>query len=260
MKTFFICIFPTFFLLSCAGKAPPEAFLVSPFPSSVAGTRVSNVHLIDSVKGKVFRGMRLRDKEDVLNLKTHLGMTDVLIFRAASKGVGVEDEIAMLQELGYERSRITQIPFEWKETPSFQLVCEQSLQALELMRAAVLDASKSLYVHCTVGEDRTGYIAALYKMAYLGKNEDEVFRDDMCAHGYADGNKQKPKEVNELIHANITHTFVKMSYLLRTQPESFKALDRKLCEKDPSTLSPNLALELRTAALQRRCLKAASVH
>ena len=239
-------------LASCA-TTNREASLVSPVPSSVPGTRVTNVHLIDKDQGRVYRGMRIRDKEDAVNLQNVIGMTDVLIFRAASSGVGVDDELKILAEIGLPKASVCHIPFEWKKFPSFQVACEQSLEALRLMRESVKTAGKSLYLHCTVGEDRTGYIAALYNMIYLGWSEDRAFTEEMCARGYADGNPIKPAEVSEIIHSAVTPVFLKMSHLVRTQPKRVKAYDASLCAADPIEARSDFAKSFAVHLAQRRC-------
>jgi protein-tyrosine phosphatase len=239
-------------VVSCA-TPNREASLVSPIPSSVPGTRVSNVHLVDKDQGRVYRGMRIRNKEDATNLQQVIGMTDVLIFRAASTGVGVDEELQILAELGLSKSSVTHIPFEWKQFPSFKVACQQSLEALRLMRESVKTAGKSLYLHCTVGEDRTGYIAALYNMIYLGWSEDRAFKEEMCARGYADGNPIKPAEVSEIIHSAVTPVFLKMSHLARTQPQRMKAFDATLCAADPLETPTGFAKSFAVHLAERRC-------
>jgi hypothetical protein len=197
--------------------------------------------------------MRIRDKEDALNLQKVIGMTDVLIFRAASQGVGVDDELKILSDLGLPKANVTHIPFEWKKFASFQEACEQSLQALRLMRSSVTTAGRSLYLHCTVGEDRTGYIAALYNMIYLGWSEDRAFGEEMCARGYAHGNPTKPLEVSEIIHSAMTPVFLKMSHLARTEPKRMKAYDATLCASDPLETPSAFAKSFEARWAQQRC-------
>lgn len=240
------------FLGACA-TSNREASLVSPIPSSVPGTLVTNVHLVDKGKGRVYRGMRIRNKADAVNLQRVIGMTDVLIFRAASTGVGVDEEIKLLADLGLRGSAVTHIPFEWKKFPSFQVACEQSLQALRLMREGVSTPGKSLYLHCTVGEDRTGYIAALYNMLYLGWSEDRAFADEMCARGYADGNSIKPAEVSQIIHGAVTPVFLKMSHFARTEPKRMKSYDASLCASDPLDAPTDFAKSFELRLAERRC-------
>jgi len=254
MHKFFAWILLSF-VVACASPQPRpdegarrEAGLVSPFASSVPGTLITNVHLVDSAEGRVYRGMRIRDEADAKNLVETLGMSDVLIFRAASKGVGVDEEIELLATQGIRGASVTHIPFEWKAIPSFKAACLQSLDALKVMRRSVTTPGKSLFLHCTVGEDRTGYIAALYKMIYQNLDADEAFTREMCARGYADGNPGKPAEVVLQIHSNITPVFLKMKRLVATRKADLLRLDERVCEQDPlvndRTFAATYALEL----------------
>jgi len=256
-----LCVLSAVFVASCV-SAPPkpdeaaqrEASLVSPIPSSVEGTSITNVHLVDQSAGRVYRGMRIRNASDVQNLRATTGLTDVLIFRADSKGVGVQAELDLLAKEGVARDAVTHIPFEWNKIPSFQVACRQSLQALALMRSAVSTPGKSLFLHCTVGEDRTGYISALYKMLYAGLNSEKAFKYEMCARGYADGNATKPAHVSDQIHANITPVFLKMKHLVSKNPKRLQRLDASLCDQDPLETDPSFAATYAQELVRHRCV------
>jgi protein tyrosine/serine phosphatase len=101
------------------------------------------------------------------------------------------------------------------------------------MKRARETQGRSLFVHCTVGEDRTGYIAALYKIAFKGLDTKTAFRDEMCARGYAEGDPEKPAKVSQIVHETLTPLFLKMSDLARRHPEAFRKLDTRLCQADP---------------------------
>lgn len=219
--------------------------LISPFPSQISGLELPNSLQIAKGKGEVLRGMRPRNEKDVVQLK-NVGVTDILIFRDAPKDEdGVSEEIRWLEGQGYKLgSGIHHIPFRWRDLQSASLACEQTLEALQMMRAAVRDSNKKLFVHCTVGEDRTGYLSALYKMIYEGKPQQLAWKEEMCDRGYADGNPSKPAHVIDAIHKEMTPLFFQMTQKIRKGEISVASLTsestrKKICavmEPSPSDL------------------------
>jgi hypothetical protein len=237
-----VAVFLSFALLPAAFAETPkpkpvdEQTLVSPFPSTVKELGIPNSHEVSrSGKGFVIRGMRPRTVKDIEQLKK-LGVTDVLIFRDSPGGKDiVTPERKLLKEGGMGDAKVSAIPFKWKEFKNFEEPCRQTVQALKLLHEAET-AGRGMFFHCTVGEDRTGYLAALYRVIYQGADPRDTFEKEMCANGYADGNPQKPGHVADAVHAGVTPLFQKMIY--KIQKGYFKAasLSEKECAIDPEEM------------------------
>jgi hypothetical protein len=209
--------------------------LVSPFPSQVEGLDIPNSHIVeDKTPGYLVRGMRPRTEKDIEQL-IDIGITDVLIFKDTNPtDTSTQAEINMLKEQGISSRRIRVIPFKWKEIESFKTACLQTLEALRLMKTVANDKNRNLFFHCTVGEDRTGYLAALYKILFQGRGAETAWKRDMCENGYADGNPRKPAHVVEEIHSNISVLYQKMLYKIKRRELSFLHLENSICDSDPA--------------------------
>lgn len=208
--------------------------LVSPFPSEVEGLNIPNSHIIEESKGTLIRGMRPRTEKDISEL-LELGVTDVLIFKNSNAtDKSTEEEITALEKAGISRKNIRVIPFKWKGIESFESACLQTLEALNYMREVAKDKNRKLFFHCTVGEDRTGYLAGMYEILYKEKTFTKVWKNQMCENGYADGNPRKPKEVVAEVHKNVTDLFQKMNHKINHGYLSATNLDPIECSFDPS--------------------------
>ncbi len=228
-RLFFLLIFTSFNFGSLARD------IDSPFPSSVAGISIHNTHLLAEGPGKILRGMLPRKLEEAKELKAY-GVSDILIFRNETPGeAALKHETDLLNAAGFIDSQIHNIPFRWKEIVSFEEACKQSLAALRLLKSKRDTKGKNLYVHCTVGEDRTGYLAALYKIAFEKMPTLVAFKEHMCSHGYAEANPEKPPFVVEKIHAGLTPLFLKMAKKFEDKKLSASSLSDDECLKDPST-------------------------
>ncbi len=204
--------------------------LVSPFQSTVPGISIYNTHIVDT-EGQLLRGMRPRSDKDIQEL---LGakVTDILIFRDSPKGEDtVESELALLRQNGFPTESIEVIPFKWKGIESFSEACEQTVDALKLMRTVENSSDRKLFFHCTVGEDRTGYLAGLYRILNEQWSPKEAYQKEMCENGYADGNPIKPDWVVAEVHANISVLYSKMVELIQAGQLSLKNLNREVCVK-----------------------------
>lgn len=158
---------------------------------------IGNFHQVDR-EGLVFRG---REPKGALIELLSLGITDVIIFKNEVKDE-VRSEMSLAQ---VNRLRTHHIPFRWKEIQP-ELACEQVIEALSLIRR-VTQARGKVFFHCTVGEDRTGLLAGLFVMNETRASLKEVFRQEMCARGYADGNPAKPPQVVNKIERELTPLF-----------------------------------------------------
>ncbi len=212
--------------------------LVSPFPSQVEGLNIPNSHIVEgATSGALVRGMRPRTEQDFDEL-LQIGITDVLIFKNSTLAdLSTEEEITALTNKGIKKNHITVIPFQWKDITSFETACLQTIEALQIMKTISESKSKNLFFHCTVGEDRTGYLAALYKILFQKMSFSRAWNDEMCENGYADGNPRKPKFVVEEIHKNISPVFQKMLHKIRYGYISANNLDKSECSFDPERSS-----------------------
>jgi multiple sugar transport system permease protein len=66
-----------------------------------------------------------------------------------------------------------------------------TVRSLKLLRDWTA-AGKTTFFHCTVGEDRTGYLAGLYRLLTETTTAKAMFEQEMCERGYSSGNPQKP--------------------------------------------------------------------
>lgn len=219
--------------------------LVSPFPSEVENLHIPNSHIIESSQGTLIRGMRSRTEKDVSELKA-LGVTDVIIFKDSNlQDSSTEEEIKMLEQAGIKRDQLHVIPFKWKDIDSFETACLQTIQALKIMKEVAAKKERKLFFHCTVGEDRTGYLAGMYKMIFQKKDSEELFKKEMCENGYADGNPRKPEHVVKDIHKNVSVVYQKMLHKIKLGYITADNLDETECSFDPERSSRYKAKKLR---------------
>lgn len=174
--------------------------LTSPFASTVKGITIGNTH---EVTQGILRGSQPGKK--LAELAEH-GIKEVIIFKSQTKNE-VDQELAELKALGIKSHHI---PFRWKELESVQIACEQTVKALQLLRKAQ-KASRPLFFHCTVGEDRTGLLAGLWRMEQENLSTEEAWQSEMCERGYADGNPKKPWVVTKSIHQELTPLFLALA-------------------------------------------------
>ncbi|MCB0347744.1 MAG: tyrosine-protein phosphatase [Bdellovibrionales bacterium] len=209
--------------------------LVSPFPSEVVDLNIPNSHIVEGkTPGYIVRGMRPRTDTDLDEL-LQIGITDILIFKNSTiEDDSTEKEISQLVEKGIKRKHIQVIPFQWKDIDSFETACLQTIDALNIMKSVSKKKSSNLFFHCTVGEDRTGYLAAMYKILFQKMSFTKAWNDEMCENGYADGNPRKPKTVVAEIHKNITPVFQKMLHKIKYGYISADNLDKSECSFDPA--------------------------
>jgi hypothetical protein len=128
---------------------------------------------------------------------------------------------------------MTNIPFEWKDFKNFREPCRQTVDALHQLVEAMNSQQKILF-HCTVGEDRTGYLAALFRMLTEPKaNPRELFFEEMCERGYDLGDAYKPYfNVAKKVRDATTVLYLKMIEKVRKGELSAQRLDAKICNRD----------------------------
>jgi hypothetical protein len=221
MKTFLPLIL---FLYSSIGLA-----LSSPFASSVDGISIPNTHVVAENKSPVLRGMAPKNAAQVDELVDY-GITQILIFKNETSSGDIAKEEVLLEG---KIATVHKIPFKWKGIRGFKSECLQTLEALRLIKSALNRKNAGLFFHCTVGEDRTGYLAGLYRILFEDAELTDVWRTEMCERGYADGNPKKPFEVVNLVHENLTPLFLKMVALIDAGEISKGKLDDAACDQAP---------------------------
>ncbi len=204
--------------------------LSSPFDSSVDGISVPNTHWVDP-DHMILRGMEPRTPEQFGELHA-AGVERALVFKNSTTQDDVPGELAAWS---LPEGDAIQIPFAWKDYTGFQEPCEQTVEALRFVRESV-EAKKKVFFHCTVGEDRTGYLAALYDVLYQGANANDAFDRDMCEHGYAGGNPQKPFFVLGALGRGLTPLYREMAFLVHEGLLTDK-LESGACAKEPEVPS-----------------------
>lgn len=219
--------------------------LSSPFDSSVDGVSTPNAHWVDDAM-TVLRGMEPRTPGEFAELKT-AGISRVLIFKNVTGKDDVAKEIA---GWALPSKDVLHVPFVWKDLPGFEGPCEQTVESLRFIQASA-KAKKKVFFHCTVGEDRTGYLAALYAMLFEGADARAAFDQDMCEHGYAEGNPQKPGFVTGKLEDGLTPLYRSMAFLVSTKKLT-TALDASVCATEPvipDTFLPDASCGVSTTLL-----------
>lgn len=224
--------------LSCA-NAPPSGGggggghggLSSPFDSTVFGVEIPNTHLVGT-SGKLYRGMAPRSDEE-LNQLIAAGIGAVLVFKnQTGTGTDVADEITKLGTLGIPASRAKNIPFAWKDLPNYQDPCTQTVEGLKFIKTN-LSAGKKTFFHCTVGEDRTGLLAAMHRLLTEPNLEAGAAWDgEMCERGYGAGNPLKPSFVKGKLEDGLKPLYRKLAYLAKKG--ALDSLSTNACASDPS--------------------------
>lgn len=221
--------------LACTA-APPSSGggghgLASPFHSSVDGIDIANTHLVGT-SGKLYRGMAPRTDEDLQQL-VDAGIAAVLVFKnQTGTGTDVRDEIVKLNALGIPASRTKNIPFAWKDLPNYEDPCKQTIEALKFIETNV-SAGKKTFFHCTVGEDRTGVLAAVHRLLTEPQLDAGAAWDgEMCERGYGAGNPLKPAFVKGKLEEGLKPLYRKLAYLAKKG--ALDSLDPNVCANDPS--------------------------
>jgi len=223
--------------IKCKYKAPLTNIsgqLVSPFSSSIEDIGILNSHLVStSGSAKLYRGMKPFRDSDVADLET-LGVKAVLIFKKPTGATEVDDETDALAPIGVTATNILNEEFLWKDFADFETPCRQTVRSLEFLHEKV-SAGKNTFFHCTVGEDRTGYLAGLYRLLTETTPITDVFETEMCARGYSSGNPQKPYgAVAREVDSDLTPIFLKMAFKISQGELSPTSLDEDVCAEDPA--------------------------
>jgi hypothetical protein len=224
--------------LACTSKAPStggHGGLASPFAATAEGFHIPNTHVVGG-DDRLLRGMAPRSEADFGELVS-AGVSAVLVFKnQTGSGHDVRDEMDELARRGLASSRIVNVPFEWKDLDGFETPCKQTIEALKFLETS-LAAGRKTFFHCTVGEDRTGYLAAMRRLLVEREMTPErAWDEEMCERGYGSGNPLKPAFVVNALNADsgLTPLYRKMAFLVAAGRLSSASLDASVCAADPS--------------------------
>ena len=264
------------FILSYLSLSASHAFvLYSPFPSQIAeetGIQTRNARFVGGNK-RVLRSMRpwVRDPaaphfwpdvvapmavdpvlvDQILNA----GVTDILIFKdpepgrddiqiqkdfLATRGMVDADKVV---DIPADAKKVSSILFPWKEFKkkniAFKDVCSMTVKALKRIKSALDDPERKILFHCTVGEDRTGYLAFLFNLLNapeLSTHPEfimDTFVGEACRGGYSTGNAGKPDHVSEDIKVDLTPLLTKMAFKVYQGELKWSELSEDVCNVDP---------------------------
>jgi hypothetical protein len=177
-----------------------------------------------ALTSQVFRGSQPLGKAEALR---DAGVDQVLIFKNDTKGE-VERETSELLAAGFSERNIHHIPMPWKNI-NLKSACFQTVEALKILADAER-RNKSIFFHCTVGEDRTGMLAGLYQMLSNHVSMIDVFDNEMCGRGYADGNSNKPAYVVNSIEEGLTPLFIAMATEIEKSQMDLSDLSGEMCD------------------------------
>lgn len=212
-----------------------SAELLSSFPSFVNGLNIPNADEVGA-SSKIYRGMAPRD---LIHELSDFGFTDVLIFKRQTR-TEVDEERQQLLDLGFKPERIHHIAFNWKHYRSITQACEQTLEALSLLVQIKNSKDRKIYFHCTMGEDRTGHLAGLYRLLTEKTTAKMIYQDELCSHGFADGNKQKPVDIAGLVNGELKGLFLSLAEKI----EKGEITQTKILKSSCSDLRTSYKLEL----------------
>lgn len=208
------------------------------------GITLKNAWVLDE---QIIRGPAPTTK---LKELTAAGVTDVLIIKNQTSNE-VDQEVSGLKELGFTANRIKHVPLKWKEVAPVE-ACHQTVEALSHLIQTTKQRGRKIYFHCTVGEDRTGMVAGLYRILTQEWSSQDAFKKEMCARGYAEGNRKKPAAVSGAIRENLTPLFLALVRYIDKGELSKRKLDSTFCDSTEfSELLENKAF--RTEAKSVKC-------
>jgi hypothetical protein len=214
--------------------------LVSPFPSNVPGLAIPGGNFVLRFPDNgsfLVRSMSPRS-ETHLSEMAAIGVTDVIILKKDQWGEVAKERALLVEKFGFKQEHFFQTDLPWKNLPNFISPCEQTIRALQFLNQSLLRGGKVL-LHCTVGEDRTGYFSGLLRQLHEGWSAEKAFSEEMCARGYASGNPQKPMDVVEDVNKALTPLYLHMSRFIREKRVTKDFLDVRICQELAN--APNLS-------------------
>lgn len=238
LKFFSLLLCATVFAEGCRHTAEDETYAElrggnSPIRSTLDGVDLQGTHEVISDQNgpQVIRSQTPKTDTDYKQLKA-LGLTDVLIFKKENKNE-VSEEIAEWKGYGISGSHIKSIPMGYANFTDFRTPCQQTIDALKFISSSRNTARGRVLFHCTLGEDRTGYLAGVIGLLQGGEPM-SVFKEEMCQHGYSAGDPRKPRSISSQIDRDLTPIYLKMAYFIKKGELSWKNIDPSICGKDPA--------------------------
>lgn len=168
----------TFFvILSFILGLSPVLLAGSSIPSTVPGVTIKNVH---QVAQGVYRGSLPEKKIHELEA---IGIKVIIALRPNNQKE--KDELK-----SYNGIEFIEIPMRWKSLPSDYTFDRQIKEALGYIAYGMAyPEDGAVYLHCSLGEDRTGLVFGLYRMLYNGWSRQDAW-NEMLSYGYKTGEKQ----------------------------------------------------------------------
>lgn len=217
---------------------------VSPFCPSVSRapdeTLVSLPNMHEVLKSnpqgvRVLRGNSPYLKRHVEELM-ELGVGRVIVFKNFYSYKKRKELENLYGDTGFDVSALTHLPLPWQADDEGVYdevgACKLTMQALKIVR----ESQVPVFVHCTVGEDRTGMLSGLIRMEHEGWTLQEAFQKEMCERGYEAGNPEKALEEDVVwaVRNNITPLFLKMATMLqqgRNTEDDCDSMPTKMIQK-----------------------------
>lgn len=195
---------------------------------------LQNVHDVVAEPGGplILRGAAPRTQSDYRELERNK-IGEVLIFKVDTRGE-VEEEKQELESRGIS---FVHYSMPWKldsvNSRSLKPLCVLTVKALLRLKKNEREGV-STYFHCTVGEDRTGMLAALYRLSSARASDSlEEFQEQMCQFGYEAGNPKKIASVVMPIRRTLTPMYRILSEKLKTERLSLRLCDGPEWEELP---------------------------
>lgn len=135
----------------------------------------ADLRRLRQVDAGVFRGDQPDNEADYDKLQS-LGIKTILNLRRTPRAITKEREIAKARGLYFIHAPISAL---------YSVVLPPSRRSVERALATLTNpALQPVYVHCAEGKDRTGFIAALYRVLYQHWNPRDAV-DEMYSMGFA---------------------------------------------------------------------------
>jgi len=213
----------------CIGLSGAAFAEGSPFRSTVRGLTIGNAHVVGgNSRAQIIRGSAPLGKADEL---ARFGVDEVLIIKNETRNE-VQREISELVAAGIPRSSIKHIPYRYVDLESFSVACRQTIDALRFILTAQ-SRGRTVFYHCTAGEDRTGLVSALIRMLTQRVSTSDAFKGEMCENGFEAGNRNKPRQVVAAIRQELTPLFLHLAMKIRDGSLSLRRLDYSACGAEP---------------------------
>lgn len=183
-------------------------------------------------------------KEQLDYLKDEVGVKRILVFKewTPAQARARERMIELYDSATFTiPTNVTNILFKWKGITDFKESCLQTIDGLKVIKAAE-DANERILLHCTHGEDRTGYLSAMYRLLknpVSFANFRDIWKNEMCEHGYSSGNGTTGKLIGAapaIDHpvTGLTPLFLKMYSKIEDGTLNWETLNPEVCESEPS--------------------------